>query len=265
MNPILLAFAITLFAGLSTGIGSLIALIAKKSNATFLSSSLGFSAGVMLYVSFMELVPTALTDLKKHNTPFYADLYLMLAFFGGILFIALIDYLVPSEDNPHEVKKIEDSSNITTKRLKRIGLVTAFSIAIHNFPEGMATFSAALMNPQIGISIAVAIAIHNIPEGIAVSVPIYQSTGSKKKAFWYSFLSGLSEPAGALIGYLFLMQIWTPNVNAIMLAATSGIMIFISLDELLPTARAYGKHHHAIIGLVLGMFTMALSLLLLNN
>lgn len=266
MSPIILAFLITLFAGLSTGIGSLIALMAKRTNAVFLSASLGFSAGVMLYVSFMELIPVALTDLKLHLTSYTAELYLALSFFGGIAVIAVIDYLVPKENNPHEIKKIEDYPvQLNTKQLKRTGVLTAISIALHNFPEGMATFSAALSNPEVGLSIAIAIAIHNIPEGIAVSVPIYQATGSRKKAFWYSFLSGLSEPLGAVIGYFLIINIWSPLMNAILLAGTAGIMVFISLDELLPTARAFGKHHHAILGLIFGMAIMALSLLLLNN
>lgn len=264
MTPFWMAFSITLFAGLSTGIGSAIALLAKRTNAKFLSVSLGFSAGVMLYVSFMELMPSALADFQSVYSRFGAELYLVLSFFGGIAIIALIDYLVPSEDNPHEVIKIEEANSKKHKHLKRIGMITAMSIAIHNFPEGLATFSAAMTNPELGIAIAIAIAIHNIPEGIAVAVPYYHATGNKKKAFWFSFLSGLSEPMGALIGYLFLMNNWTPFVNGILLSATSGVMVFISLDELLPTAKAYGKHHHAIGGLIVGMLIMALSLLLLR-
>lgn len=264
MSPVLLAFCITAFAGLSTGIGSLIALLSKKNNATFLCVSLGFSAGVMLYISFMELMPTALHELKLQLPAFKAELYLVVAFFLGIGIISLIDFLVPNEDNPHEVRKIEEQPSVDVKKLKRVGMITALSIAIHNFPEGIATFSAALTNPKLGIPIAIAIAIHNIPEGIAVSVPIYHATGSKWKAFWLSFLSGLSEPVGALIGYLFLMNIWSPLINGLLLSFTSGIMIFISLDELLPTAKAYGKHHLAMLGLVAGMLVMAASLLLLN-
>lgn len=264
MSPVLLAFCITTFAGLSTGIGSLIALLSKKSNATFLCISLGFSAGVMLYVSFMELMPTALSDLKNQLPNNKAHLYLILSFFSGIGIIALIDYLVKADNNPHEVKKIEDKPNIDVLKLKRVGIITAISIGIHNFPEGIATFTTALSNPSLGIPIAIAIAIHNIPEGIAVSVPIYHATGNKSKAFWLSFLSGLSEPIGAIIGYIFLINIWTPLLNGLLLAFTSGIMIFISIDELLPTAKAYGKHHQAIGGLVIGMLVMAISLLLLN-
>lgn len=257
---ILLAFALTAIAGLSTGIGSLISLIAKKTNTNFLSVSLGFSAGIMIYVSFMEMMPTAKEGLEVAFGEKTGLLYLILAFFCGIAFINIIDFLIPKSLNPHEVKGVEDIGH--TASLKRTGIVVALSIAIHNFPEGIATFTSALSSLDVAIPITIAIAIHNIPEGIAVAVPIYHATGSRKKAFWLSFLSGLSEPLGALIAYFFLMQFWTPAINGIVLAAVSGIMVFISLDELLPSAEKYGKHHLSIIGVVAGMLVMALSLYL---
>ena len=186
------------------------------------------------------------------------------SFFGGILVIGLIDKLIPSIENPHEVKDVEDMHKSPTKeqQLMRMGLFTALAIAIHNFPEGLATFTAALTDPSIGIAIAVAIAIHNIPEGIAVSVPIYYATGDRKKAFVLSFLSGLAEPIGALIGYLIIMPFMNELVFGILFAAVAGIMVFISLDELLPSAQKYGEHHLSIYGLVAGMAVMAISLLL---
>ena len=259
-SNILLAFALTAIAGLSTGIGSLISLIAKKTNTNYLSVSLGFSAGIMLYVSFMEMMPTAKEELATVFGEKTGLLYLLLAFFCGIALINMIDFLVPKSLNPHEAQGVEDMNNATS--LKRTGIVVALSVAIHNFPEGIATFTSALGSMDVAIPITVAIAIHNIPEGIAVAVPIYHATGSRKKAFWFSFLSGLSEPVGALIAYLFLMQFWTPAINGIVLAAVSGIMVFISLDELLPSAEKYGKHHISIMGLVAGMFVMAFSLFL---
>ena len=264
-HNIWIAFGLTIIAGLATGIGSLIALVAKHTNTKFLSISLGFSAGVMLYVSFMELIPTArleLTQLMGNKT---GMLYLLLAFFGGIGFITLIDFLIPEKNNPHELHGVEEIRNVKSnqKSLQRIGIVVAMSLAIHNFPEGIATFTAAVSGGlSIGIPIALAIAIHNIPEGIAVSVPIYHATGNKRKAFWISFLSGLAEPLGALIAYIFLMPFWSPAINGIVLTAVSGIMVYISLDELLPTAEKYGKHHLSISGLIAGMIVMALSLYL---
>ncbi|GAA4433460.1 zinc transporter ZupT [Ravibacter arvi] len=259
-QPITTAFLLTLLAGISTGIGSGIALMARKTNTRFLCVSLGFSAGVMLYVSFMELLPQSLKGLAAEWGEKAGTLYMLLSFFGGIALIALIDLLVPPAANPHEVHGVEDMHKKT--KLKRVGTVVALSIAIHNFPEGIATFTSALVSLEIAIPIAVAIAIHNIPEGIAVAVPIYHSTGSRSKAFWYSFASGLAEPIGALIAYLFLLPFWSATINGIVLAAVAGIMIFISLDELLPTAEKFGEHHLAIWGMIAGMLLMAGSLYL---
>lgn len=259
-SQILFAFLLTSIAGLSTGIGSLIALLAKKTNKNFLSLSLGFSAGIMIYVSFMEMMPQGLHELILVYGEKKGTFYVIAAFFVGILFINLIDFLIPEQINPHEAHEVEEMDQ--KKQLKRTGMMVALSIAIHNFPEGIATFTSALTSLDVAIPITIAIAIHNIPEGIAVAVPIYHSTGSRKKAFWYSFLSGLAEPLGALLAFFFLMEFWNPTINGLVLAAVSGIMVFISLDELLPSAEKYGKHHLSIIGVVSGMLVMAVSLLL---
>ncbi|MCL2167731.1 MAG: zinc transporter ZupT [Lentimicrobiaceae bacterium] len=263
-NNILLAFGLTLIAGLATGIGSLIALLAKRTNTKFLCASLGFSAGVMIYVSFMELLPEAKAELIQHFGDKTGTMSLLLAFFGGIGLITLIDFLIPESNNPHELQGIEDmnKTNIKQKSLHRTGIMLALTLAIHNFPEGIATFASALNGLSVAIPITIAIAIHNIPEGIAVSVPIFHATGNRKRAFWLSFLSGLAEPVGALIAYFFLMPFWSPSINGILLAAIAGIMVYISLDELLPTAEKYGEHHISISGLIAGMIIMALSLFL---
>jgi len=263
--PILLAFGLTMIAGLSTGIGSLIALVAKRTNTKFLCASLGFSAGVMLYVSFMDLIPIAKEELTLHLGDKTGMLCLLLAFFGGMGLITLIDFLIPEPTNPHEFQSVEEMNkpNGRQKSLQRLGIVVAFSLVVHNFPEGIATFTAAMSNGlSVAIPITIAVAIHNIPEGIAVSVPIYHATGNRRKAFWVSFLSGLAEPFGALVAYLFLMPFWSPLINGIVMAAVSGIMVYISLDELLPTAEKYGEHHISISGLIAGMIVMALSLFL---
>jgi len=261
-QTIIFAFILTMIAGLSTGIGSLIALVAKRTNTKFLCVSLGFSAGVMLYLSFMEMLPTAKEELTQYFGDKTGTLSLILAFFGGIGLTTLIDLLVPDTNNPHEIQGIEDMRKPGNHSLHRVGILVALSLAIHNFPEGIATFTSALNGLSVAIPITVAIAIHNIPEGIAVSVPIYHATGSRRKAFWISFLSGLTEPLGALIAYLFLMPFWSPVINGIVLAAVSGIMVYISLDELLPSAEKYGEHHISISGLIVGMMIMALSLFL---
>lgn len=264
LSSVLYAFLLTLFAGLSTGIGSALAFFTKKTNTKFLSISLGFSAGVMIYVSFVEILAKANSSLSEFMGETRGGWITIAAFFGGILFIALIDKLIPSVENPHEIKKVEDMENPNSKtRLMRMGVFTALAIGIHNFPEGLATFTAALNDPELGIAIAVAIAIHNIPEGIAVSVPVYYATGSRKKAFTLSFLSGLAEPIGAIVGYLLLMPLMNEMVFGILFAAVAGIMVFISIDELLPAAREYGEHHLSIYGLLAGMAIMALSLQLL--
>ncbi len=265
---VLIAFGLTLFAGLSTGIGSALAFFTKTTNTKFLSVALGFSAGVMIYVSLVEIFVKAKDSLV--GTPEAPALgeslgywVTVLGFFGGIALIAIIDKLIPSYENPHEIRTVEDMDKSgNNKKLMRMGLFTALAIAIHNFPEGLATFTAAITDPSLGIAIAVAIAIHNIPEGIAVSIPIYYATGDKKKAFWYSFSSGLAEPVGALVGYLILMPFMGPVVFGVLFAAVAGIMVFISLDELLPAASEFGEHHLSIYGLIAGMAVMAVSLLM---
>jgi len=262
-NTILFAFLLTLFAGLATGVGSTIAFFAKRTNTKFLTISLGFSAGVMIYVAFVEIFFKGREVLAESMGDRQGWWVAVLAFFGGIALIGIIDRLIPSYENPHEIKKIEGGEDeIRSGKLMRMGTMTALAIGIHNFPEGLATFTAALSDPKIGIAIAVAVAIHNIPEGIAVSVPIYYATGSKRKAFKLSFLSGLAEPVGALAGYLILMPLMTESLMGILFSFVAGIMVFISLDELLPAAEKYGEHHLSIYGLVSGMAVMALSLLL---
>ncbi|AGC68013.1 zinc transporter ZupT [Thermoclostridium stercorarium subsp. stercorarium DSM 8532] len=264
-DQVLTALLLTLIAGLSTGIGSLIAFFAKKTNTRFLSVALGFSAGVMIYVSMVDIFATAQETLASALGERNGAWVTVASFFGGMLIIALIDKVIPSGENPHDFKKVEsvgeEKSNISTN-LMRMGLLTALAITIHNFPEGIATFTAALKDPNLGIAITVAIAIHNIPEGIAVSIPVYYATGSKRRAFRLSFLSGLSEPLGAVIGYLILLPFMNDIVFGILFAAVAGIMMFISLDELLPSAREYGEAHLSIYGLISGMMVMAISLLL---
>lgn len=255
-----------MFAGLSTGVGSALAFFAKRTNTKLLSAALGFSAGVMIYVSFVEIFPKARDCLVVELGQVGGYWATVLAFFAGVIFIGIIDKLVPAFENPHEAHRVEEmdskDSAAKFKKLYRMGLFTALAIAIHNFPEGLATFISALKDTKLGIAIAVAIAIHNIPEGVAVSIPIFYATNNRKKAFIYSFLSGLAEPVGALIGYAILFPFLNDMVFGILFASVAGIMVFISLDELLPTAREYDQHHLAAYGLVAGMVVMAFSLLL---
>ena len=260
-EKIIVGLLLTAIAGLATGVGSCIAFFAKHKNTRFLSCSLGFSGGVMIYISLVELLAGSQGELSEIFGKRPGSLIGIAAFFGGIAIAMLIDKLIPSYENPHEVRSVEDmNSPRDNERLVRSGKLFALAIAIHNFPEGMAVFTSALTDPVTGISIALAIAIHNIPEGITVSVPIYHATGSRKKAFLYSFMSGLAEPLGALIAWGFLLPFLSPVLLAVIFAAVAGIMVFISFDELLPLAEEYGEHHLAIAGLVAGMLVMALTL-----
>ena len=256
------AFLFTLTAGLCTGIGSCIAFFTRHTNRKFLSVSLGFSGGVMIYVSMTEIFSKARDTLSAELGNRSGSWLTVAAFFGGMLLISVIDKLVPSEENLPGSGLPGEEAGCRNARLMRMGIFTALAIAIHNFPEGLATFVPALQDPQIAFPIVAAIAIHNIPEGIAVSVPVYQATGSKRQAFLYSFLSGLAEPAGALLGWLILMPFMGNMVFGLLFAVVGGIMVFISFDELLPTAREYGRHRLSIFGLVSGMAVMAVSLLL---
>lgn len=264
------AFLLTLFAGLSTGIGALLAFFSKGKNHTFLSIGLGFSAGVMIYVSFVEI----LSKSTKALTALYSNVVIgeslaLLCFFGGIGLSAFIDRLIPEDVNPHEpksdkalsvLKEENQHSLLKNSALKRTGVFTALAIGIHNFPEGFATFIAAIDDINIGITIALAIAIHNIPEGMAVSLPIYHATGNRKTAFWYAFVSGLAEPIGAVIGFFLLLPLMGAATLGITFGFVAGIMVYISFDELLPSARLYGNAHTTILGIVLGMMVMAVSL-----
>jgi ZIP family zinc transporter len=295
-----IALGLTVFAGMATGIGSVIAFTAKRTNYRFLSIATGFSAGVMLYVSFVEIFYKGVDALTAAYGE-WGHWVNFAAFFGGILLIGLIDVLIPEEENPHETPSEEQTAplhdetaplpdfaaacrplvrssaatdhdhGVQQRKLMRMGLFTALAIAIHNFPEGLATFLAALQDPALGVAIAVAVALHNIPEGISVSVPIFYATGDRKKAFFYSVLSGLSEPLGAIIAYAALRLliggeggVIPPQIMGVLFGGVAGIMVYISLDELLPTSRAYGKGHDSLFGLVGGMFVMAISLLLMN-
>ena len=265
MNNVLLAFTLTLIAGLATGIGSLMVLFTKKTDKKFLSFSLGLSAGVMLYVSFVEILSKSVDSLIPLYGEKLANIYAVIGFFVGIAIIAIIDKLVPSMGNPHEIHTVEemDGESLEHKNsLMRMGVFTALAIAIHNFPEGLATFISALEDPEMGFAITFAIAIHNIPEGIAVAVPIFYATQNRKKAFNLSLLSGLSEPIGALVGYFIFVRYMGDDAFGFIFAAVAGIMVYISLDELLPAAREYGEHHISMWGVVSGMGIMAISLLL---
>lgn len=269
-NNLLLAFGLTLLAGLATGVGALIAFFTTQTNKKFLSAALGFSAGVMIYVSLVEIFVKAKDSLTVALGDTKGYWMTVIGFFGGMLLIALIDKFIPNKTNPHEVKTVEDvhvaeqtPKSADEERLMKMGIFTALAIGIHNFPEGIATFMSVIHDPSVGIAIAIAVAIHNIPEGIAVAIPIFYATGFRKKAFKWSLLSGLAEPIGALVAFLILMPFLNDIMFGVIFAGVAGIMVFISLDELLPAAKKYDETHLSIYGVIAGMALMAVSLLLL--
>ena len=278
MNGTLTALLLTLIAGAATGIGGAMVLFKKKISSNFLAGALGLSAGVMIFISLAELFPEAQAETAAIASIKYGEALTLLAFFAGMGIIMLIDFLIPEYENPHEASglSLEAKTAATgmldqagnAKALHRLGLMSALAIAIHNFPEGIATFIGALNDPQMGASITFAIGIHNIPEGIAVAIPIYYATKSKGKALLYATLSGFSELLGALlcmgVTAIFGVELTGGGpVFPLILAAVAGIMIYISLDELLPTAEKYGKHHIAIAGVISGMAIMGISLLII--
>ena len=257
-NNVLTAFLLTLCAGLATCVGGVISLFTKRTNTKFLSASLGFSAGVMIYISFVEMFPKAQEYLIASFGERGGTWAVCAAFFGGMALIMLIDNLIPSPES--DLTAIKAGKH--DAKLQRMGLLMALAIGIHNFPEGLATFTSTLDNIKLGVTIAVAIAIHNIPEGIVTAVPVYFATGSRKRAFWMSMLSGLTEPLGAVVGYLILRPFLSGTVYGIIFAAIAGMMIYVSVEELIPMAREYDKGNTMIFGCIAGMTIMAVSLIL---
>lgn len=249
------ALLLSFLAGAATSVGGLLSFVVKKDNFAALALGLGFSAGVMLYVSFVEMMPEAKNSLAQIYGIDGGAWLATGVFFLGVVLAWVIDRFMPSH---HVHSDALEQKN----KLQHLGLFTALALAIHNFPEGLATFMASMENVTLGVSIAVAVAIHNVPEGIAVALPVYHASGSKAKAFWYSTLSGMAEPVGAVLGYAIFRSVLSEAAFGVMFALVAGIMVYISLDELLPTAHEYGDGHGVIWGVIGGMMVMALSLLI---
>ena len=285
-NDILFAFLLAIFAGASTCAGAAIAFFSKQDNTKMLSAGLGFSAGVRVYLSFVELLPESIKEFSKLSQN--GEIIALFIFFVSMLACLFIDKAVPVDINPHEIEAPEaycelrscylndrelciakqalaqDNAPASNKTLRRTGILTAFAIALHNFPEGFATFASGLESIKLGVVVALAVAIHNIPEGIAVSLPIYHATGQKRKAFIFAALSGLAEPLGALVGALLILPLFGASAVAVSFALVAGVMIFISFDQLFPVAKAYASGHECLYGLIAGMAVMAFSLKFLS-
>ena len=262
MNSYILPLFLTLCAGMSTLLGGFVTFFVKRNNLKALSVGLGFSAGVMIYVSLNELMSEAPEMLGGFYSEIPARALSFAGFFTGIVIAVLIDYFVPDHI---ESDFLNTKSKHCRQRhqIRRAGLITALAITLHNFPEGVATFLVSSQDLRLGIPVAIAIAIHNIPEGIAVALPIFHATGKKRLAIFYSFLSGISEPVGGLLGVLLLKTIMPAQTIGIMTAAVAGIMVYLSFDTLLPLAREYGENHHVVIGIVSGMLIMGFGLIFL--
>lgn len=262
-KEVLLSLGLTTIVGLSMGLGSLMSFFVKETNKRFLALSLSFSAGIMIYVSFMAILPEGMELIESY----YGDHNSFIAlggFFGGMLITAIVEKLVHKfgghyhghdhDDHAH------DHEHEDGEHLSKLGLMSAVAIAIHNLPEGLAIFTAGLKDISVAIPIAAAVILHNIPLSIAISVPIFYSTGSKKKAFMYSLLVGLCQPLGAILGYLILSNFFNDLVFGILFSVVAGIMVFVSLDELLPSSQKHEDHHISVYGAIAGMAVMALSM-----
>ena len=263
MKSYILPLLLTLFAGMSTLVGGFITFFVKRNNLKVLSVGLGFSAGVMVYVSLNELMSEAPSMLGNFYGIIPAKGLAFIGFAIGILIAILIDYFIPDHIESDFLSTSQTKHQEQSRKIKRAGLITAIAVTLHNFPEGMATFLVSSQDIRLGIPVALAIAIHNIPEGIAIALPIFQATGKKRLAILYSFLSGISEPIGGLIGVILLRTVMPAQTVGIMTAAVAGIMVYLSFDTLLPLAREYGENHHVIIGIVSGMLVMGLGLIFL--
>lgn len=253
----LVAFVLSLLAGLATGVGGVLGVLGGGMSRRFLAASLGFAAGVMACVSTLELLPQSAADLSAASaSPWLA---LLAAVLGGVAVVAF-----SAAARLRRRTELPAGGDARQRALLlRTGLVTAVAITAHNFPEGFATFLTALHDPAVALPVVAAIALHNIPEGIAVAVPIHQATGSRSRALLASIGSGLAEPAGALIGWLLLAPFLTPVVMSTVLAGVAGVMLTICVTELLPAARAQRAGRATITGLVVGAVVMAISLALL--
>lgn len=258
-TQVLIAFAVCCAAAAATVIGSALVLRADRSNPRLLAFGLAFAAGAMVYVSLVEILQKSVTSFSQVMSNKDAYTHATLWFFVGVLLLALIDRLIP---NPHHGISTEAPALKHDHNIGRVGLLAAAAITVHNFPEGLATFFATLENPAIGAPLAVAIAIHNIPEGVSIAIPVYYATGSKSKAVLATAASALAEPAGALIGYLILAPFLDDSVFGAVFGVIAGVIVFLCLDELMPEAKRYARGHETTYGMIIGMFAIAISLVL---
>ena len=274
----LMALLLSTLAGLSTVIGGFVTFFIKENSLKFLSFGLGLSAGVMLFISLVDLYPSSCEMLKTQMGENFV--WLAIIFFAlGILIAVLIDYFIPdhiqgqmfTKQIDKKKKKIDsvdgekdENAIISIGKIRKAGILTAIVVAIHNLPEGLATFFMTTQDVMLGLGIVLAIAIHNIPEGMAISIPVYQATHSKRKAFWYSFLSGMAEPIGGVVGFIIIKALFPNLCIGVLFALVAGIMTYISIDTLLPLSKDYDTGHYSISGVVFGLIIMGATLIILD-
>ncbi len=253
------AFAVTFLAGLATVVGGGLVLFLKKPNFRLLAFGLAFAAGAMVYVSLTEILNKSIASFTVDFGEKTGFAFGTFAFLLGVVLVLLLDRFVP---NPHDTIETQSAKGVSSQQLLRTGMLTLFAISAHNLPEGLATFFATLESPALGAPLAVAIAIHNIPEGVAIALPVYMATGRKDYALWASLISGLAEPLGAALGYFILAPYMNETVYGLIFGVIGGVMVYLALDELLPTAKRYSEGHETVYGLVSGMAALATSLVI---
>lgn len=266
-REVLLSLGLTTIVGLTMGLGGILAFFINEKNKKFFSLSLSFAAGIMIYAAFMAILPEGIHHLEEYmgeNGKFVA----LLGFFGGMVFIAIMEKWVHKHGGHHGHSHGENHTHENEENgehLSNLGIMSAVAIAIHNLPEGLTIFTTGINDISLALPIAFAVILHNIPLGIAISVPIYYSTGDKKKAFLYTFIVGLFQPIGAILGYLLFANLSTELFFGLLFTVVSGIMIFVSLDELLPSSQRDNDHHISVYGAIAGMLVMALSLSIFHH
>ncbi len=267
------ALFLTFIAGSATAFGAVLTFFVKRNDYRVLALGMSFSAGVMIYLSFMDILPMAITDMScGDSVTKLGHFFAIVMFFIGVFSAGVIDYFVPEHLHTKEIDtectddKLcnlhicqENRAVASVKRKRyRAAILTAIALGIHNFPEGFSVFVTTYEDIAVGIGVALAISLHNIPEGVSVALPIYSATGNKWKAFFVATLSGMTEPLGAFVAYIALAPYISPMLTGGTLALTAGLMVYIALDELLPMAREYGEEHYGIVGVFCGMLMMSM-------
>ena len=234
------ALLVSTIAGLSTMLGALVIFFKWKDQNInkFITASLAFSLAIMIGISITDLIPESTFILLKN---YGVGKGIVISFITFIIGILLVKYL-------HKLMNKTEQKN----DLYKLGILNMLALILHNFPEGIATFMSSYKDIELGLKLALAIAFHNIPEGISIAVPIYYATKSKKNAIFKTFLSGIAEPIGAIIAYIFLSKYITDNFISMILLLVGGIMITLAIEVIFPKAKKYNLDKYLYLGLIIG-------------